>query len=90
MSRLTQVLAGAMSPEQVPSAATLFSHKMWQVQGLTCSEANEYRGMTVFRLQNQQEIAQDNLENLSLGPTSSTNISIIQSSVRKAEPLWAM
>lgn len=36
-----------MSPEQVPSAETRFSIKMWRVQGLTSAEASEYRVMTV-------------------------------------------
>ena len=48
-SWLLQVLASAMSPEQVPSVKHVFLVKIWRVQGLISSEGNEYRAMTVYQ-----------------------------------------
>ena len=39
-----------MSPKQVLSAETIFSHQVWQVKGLMNSETDEYQGMTAGKL----------------------------------------
>ena len=46
--RLTQLLPGAKSPEEVQSAGTFFSRQNAMSTCLTSSAADKYRGMTVL------------------------------------------